>query len=111
MKEGLNDFDKEWEEQWEEMEERKGDEIEDMESEFKDVIDEAKEDGSDWSKAKLDRVSFDKKDRVTEGFEEGDLVLIISHDGKKYELEVNCAKTKEYGWLIGDNGPDWEGEQ
>ena len=45
------------------------------------------------------------------GFEKGDLVLIISHDGKKYELEVNCAKMKEYGWFIGGDGPDWEGEQ
>jgi len=111
MKEGLDDFDKDSEKQWERMEKRKGDKIEDMESEFKDAIDEAKEDGVDWSKAKLDRVSFDKEDRSMEGFEKGDLVLIISHDGKKYELEVNCAKTKEHGWLIGDDGPDWEGEQ
>ena len=45
MKEGLDDFDKDSEKQWERMEKRKGDKIEDMESEFKDAIDEAKEDG------------------------------------------------------------------
>ena len=63
IKEGLDDFDKDWEKQWESMEEHKPEEIDEMESDFKDAIDEAKEDGVDWSKAKLDQVNFEKEER------------------------------------------------
>lgn len=111
FKEALDDFDKDWEKQWESMEEHNPEEIDEMESDFKDAIDEAKKDGVDWSKVKLDRVSFDKKDMSVEGFEKGDLVLIISHDGKKYELEVDCFKVDGYGWFIGGDVPKWRGEE
>ena len=111
IKEGLDDFDKDWEKQWESMEEHKPEEIDEMESDFKDAIDEAKKDGVDWLKVKLDRVSFDKKDMSVEGFEKGDLVLIISHDGKKYELEVDCFKVDGYGWFIWGDVPKWRGEE
>ena len=115
----LDNFDKEFDENWVKMKERRDKQITEFESAFKDIINKSKEDGVVWPQAKLGEVRFNNKAAKSggkfgispKGFEEGELLLIILHEAKKYKMTVNCANTKEYGWLIGDDNPEWGGEE
>ncbi len=117
----LKSFDKKMEEFGEEMDKEWNDtqsdlktELTQMKESFDSVLKDAKGDGIDWSKAEFVEAKFNKRVGGMLGAEDlvqvGKLTIIVSADGKKYEIEQFCTNMQNIGWLSGRQGPRWLGE-
>jgi predicted nucleic acid-binding Zn ribbon protein len=117
----LKSFDKKMEEFGEEMDKEWNDtqsdlktELTQMKESFNSVLKDAKGDGIDWSKAEFVEAKFNKRVGGMLGAEDlvqvGKLTIIVSADGKKYEIEQFCTNMQNIGWLSERQGPRWLGE-
>ena len=117
----LKSFDKKMEEFGEEMDKEWNDtqsdlktELTQMKESFDSVLKDAKGDGIDWSKAEFVEAKFNKRVGGMLGAEDlvqvGKLTIIVSADGKKYEIEQFCTNMQNIGWLSERQGPRWLGE-
>jgi len=89
-------------------------ELTQMKESFDSVLKDAKGDGIDWSKAEFVEAKFNKRVGGMLGAEDlvqvGKLTIIVSADGKKYEIEQFCTNMQNIGWLSERQGPRWLGE-
>ena len=85
-----------------------------MKTDFDATLVDAKGDGIDWGKAEFMEAKFERGKARMMGaddlVQEGDLTVVISVDGKEYDIEQRCINMKNVGWLSKRRGPRWGGE-
>ena len=112
--EKMAQIDSEIEKAWTESKSEIESNLKRMKTDFDATLVDAKGDGIDWGKAEFMEAKFEKGQGLMMGaddlVQEGALTVVISVDGKEYDIEQRCINMKNVGWLSKRRGPRWGGE-